>query len=110
MERCSPSCSSSNQACTAFRTSPILTPRKEAAPLRYLVHHSRVAAVASSFSRNCNLSMRPSNVGADGSRGFIDGSLQSLQPRITSHHSLHPPREYSVVRHFPSSNRPPDGN
>ncbi len=36
-----------------------------------------------------------------------DGSLQSVQPRISSRHSIHPPRGYSVVRRFPSSNLTP---
>ena len=76
IEKCSPSRSSSNQACTAVRTSLILAPRKEAAPLRYFVHHSRVAVVARAFNRDCTLSMRPSSAGAEGSRRFIDHSLQ----------------------------------
>src|SRR5829696_9385566 len=80
-ERYSPSPSKLNQACTAVRTSPILTPRKEAAPLRYFVHHSRVAAVARAFKRDCNLSMRSSSAGADGLRRFIDRSLQMVRCR-----------------------------
>jgi hypothetical protein len=76
MEKCSPSRSSSKEACTAIRTSLILAPRKEAAPLMYFVHHSRVAAVARAFNRDCTLSMRLSSAGAEGSRRFIDRSLQ----------------------------------
>src|SRR5918997_2205661 len=82
-EKRSPSRSSSNQACTAFRTSPILTPRKEAAPLRYFVHHWRVAAVARAFRRNCNLSMRPSSAGAEALERFIGRSLQLFRATLT---------------------------
>ena len=76
MEKCSPSRSSSKEACTGVRTSLILAPRKQAAPLRYFVHHSRVAAVARALNRDCTLSMRLSSAGAEGSRMFIDRSLQ----------------------------------
>ena len=76
MEKCSPSRSSSKEACTAVRTSLVLAPPKEVAPLRYFVHHSRVAAVARAFNRDCTLSMSLSSAGAEGSRRFIDRSLQ----------------------------------
>src|SRR5918998_5852625 len=76
-ERFAPSSSSSYQRCTADRTSPILTPRKEAEPLRYLVHHSRVVAVARAFKRNCSLSMRSSSTGTEELGRFIDRSLRS---------------------------------
>src|SRR3712207_4001212 len=89
-ERCSPSRSSLNQACTAFRTSPILTPRKEAVPLRYLVHHSRVSSVAYTLSRNCSLSLRPSSAGEEGSGRFIDRHLLQLDRAVPT--GCHPPK------------------
>jgi hypothetical protein len=85
-ERCSPNCSSSNQACTAVRISSMLAPRKEAAPLRFFVHHSRVAADARAFNRCCSLAIRPPSAGAEGWRRFIDRSLQLVGAAPTGCH------------------------
>src|SRR5215212_11750053 len=66
--------------------SSILTPRKEAAPLRYFVHHSRVAAVALAFNLSCSLSIRLPNAGAEGSRRFMDRSPQLVGAGPTGCH------------------------
>ncbi|CAA9405480.1 MAG: hypothetical protein AVDCRST_MAG55-907 [uncultured Rubrobacteraceae bacterium] len=81
-EALSPSC----------RRNPQLQRRKEAAPLRYFVHHSRLAAVARALKRNCNRSRRSSSSGTYGLQKFMNRSPQLLRCRADIRGSGRAPR------------------